>query len=195
MWKKVLMLSHSCHFFLLVVFPCHYCGWCYDKSRDEAIVADRMLENFWRRGNKKRLSRYWPHKNSLTLTMTEFLKLRISNNLQVYELNQEQCYMMTDEEWMRERKAVTNIVGQLPLSSVCLCTCHVSDTIIVYIKAESWVHRMSIFTASTERPIGILTMTTTHFPPPPPPFFFACCCLFILTGFNNFFFSVVSALS
>lgn len=78
---------------------------------------------------------------------------------------------MTDEEWMRERKAVTNIVGQLPLSSVCLCTCHVSDTIIVYIKAESWVHRMSIFTASTERPIGILTMTTTHFPPPPPPFF------------------------
>lgn len=59
---------------------------------------------------------------------------------------------------MRASKAVTNIVGQLPFSCVCLCICHVSDTIIVYIKAESWVHiaflSLPLSLLSTERPIG-----------------------------------------
>lgn len=53
---------------------------------------------------------------------------------------------------MRESKPVTNIaVGQLPFSCVYLCTCHVSDTIIVvYIKLRVEYTEC----LSTERPIG-----------------------------------------
>lgn len=90
---------------------------------------------------------------------------------------------------MRASKAVTNIVGQLPFSCVCLCICHVSDTIIVYIKAESWVHiaflslSLSLCYQLNDPSAIFTTMTATHFLPQKSPFFY----LFILTGVHNFF--------